>query len=271
MKRFLTAALLPCAAFAGNLSLSAIAGYGLPIPSQYIGTNSTYDGTKTPTTTDYEGVYGSMADGLRFGGEIGYSVNEMIVLGLGARYEKSSELEQTSTSLYTNYRTVGTRKTTLTAISFLPSVVYILPGEVWQPYARVNGYIGIPTQVVKYDYTTTETGGVDYNYEIEYTGGTAWGFGGGLGFEYKISPTMSLLAEIMSDNWTWAPTEGEYKSYVRDGEDVLSDRTTNQNKTKYVDSYTSEGVTDTASATKQIRTPRTATTVAVNLGLKFRF
>lgn len=271
MKRFLAAALVPCAAFAGNLSLSAIAGYGLPYPSQYLGSNSTYDARSTPTTTDNEAVYGSMADGLRIGGEIGYSVNEWIVLGLAARYEASSEVETSNSSIYQTYRTEGVRTGSITAISFLPSVVYILPGEVWRPYARVNGYIGIPTQIVKYDYTTTEATGVDYSYEIEYTGGTAWGFGGGIGFEYKVSPTMSMLAEIVSENWTWAPTEGEYTSYVRDGEDVLSDRTTNQNKTKYVDSYTTEGVTDTASATKQLRTPRAVSAVALNLGLKIRF
>jgi hypothetical protein len=270
MKCFLSLAIVPCATLAGNMSLSAIAGYGFPVPGQYIGSNSTYDATSTPNTRDYDGVYGSMADGIRAGGEFGYALNECIELGLGVRYEASSEIELTQSSIYTTYRTTGVRTSTLTGIAFAPGLTYALPGEVYRPYARVSGRFGMPTQVTKYSYSTTGTGS-EYNYEIEYTGGVAWGFGGGLGIEYKLSPALSLLGEVVSESWTWAPEESEYTTYVREGEDVLSEMNASERRTKYVDSYFDDGTTDTTTASKQIRSPKTFSAVSVNIGLKYRF
>lgn len=265
-------ALMPCVVFAGDFSISAIAGYGLPVPGASLGQNYTLDQRSTPSERTYEAVYGSFADGIRAGVELGYGMSENIVLGLGVRYEASSEYEFTSDSRSTTSTSNSTTTKSVSGIAFIPSVVYTLPGEVYRPYARVSGHFGMPTEIVKREGTYTGTGSTsESSMEWERTGGIAWGFGGGLGVEYVMSPAMSILFEVVSESWTWEATEEKMTKYTVDGDDMLADLDVSDKKTKFVDSFTDDGVSDPDSPSKELRMLQTNSAISMNVGLKYRF
>jgi opacity protein-like surface antigen len=272
MKSASLLALLPCAAMAGNFSIAAVAGYGLPVPGAYIGQNYTIDSRSTPSVRSYEAVYGSYADGLRIGGEIGYALNDNVTLGVGVRYEASSEYEFTNASTSTTSTRTETETKSASGIAFIPSVVYTLAGEVYRPYMRVNGHFGMPTEIVKGEEASTVAGvPSETSYEIERTGGIAWGFGGGLGVEYVVSPAMSILLEVVSESWTWEATEQKYTKYTIDGEDMLEDADERQIKTEYLDSYTNDGTNDPDSPSQSLRALQANSAISMNIGLKYRF
>lgn len=269
-------AFLPCVAMAGNLSIAVVAGYGLPVPGTYIGRNSTSDTRSTPTARTHDAVYGSYADGIRIGGEIGYAMNENVTLGLGVRYEASSEYEfteETQSAIGTEgFASIRTETKSVSGIAFVPSIVYSLPGEVYRPYMRVNGHFGIPAETVKGEIVNTggESGG-DVSYEVERTGGVAWGFGGGLGVEYAMSPAMSILCEVVSESWTWEATKAEFTKYTAAGEDQLGDMDASKAKIKYLDSYAIDGATDPDSPSKELRALHANSAISMIIGLKYRF
>lgn len=214
---------------------------------------------------------GSPADGFRFGGAVGYGLNEYVTLGLGVRYEMSSEVEGSSNSSYTGYTTKSTRSQEITQVAIVPDVVFALPGEVYRPYMRCGWHIGFPTLNYKYEYVSTSTTGVDRSYELESTGGLAQGFLGGIGIEYRVTPTLGILAEISSESWTWGPTESKYTKYVSDGVDQLGSMNTSEKEIEYVDSYTDVADQDTTKASKELRRRISATALSLNIGLRLQF
>ena len=261
---------------AGNLSIAAVAGYGFPVPGTYIGRNSTSDTRSTPAHRSYEAAYGSYADGIRIGGEIGYVLNENVTLGLGVRYETSSEYEFTEETQSTfgteSFASTQTVTKSVSGIAFIPSIVYSLPGEVYRPYMKVTGHFGMPTEIIKGEGSSTGVGASgEIIYEIERTGGVAWGFGGGLGVEYLMSPAMSILVEVVSESWTWEATEQKFTEYTIDGEDMLEDVDVWQVETEYSESFTEGGPADRDSPSKVLRALHANSAISMIIGLKYRF
>jgi hypothetical protein len=271
MKRVFLAALLPLSVLAGPVSLSFITGYGLPFPAQSITTNISSNSSTATSTTSGESVLGSYADGLRVGGELGFAVNEWVTLGIGFRYEKSSEIESSNETVTATFESLGNRKSAATSIAGIPSFMISAPGEILRPFIKVNGRVGKTTLVSQYDFNTTSTTGTDIQYQLEYSGGLSLGFGGGFGVEYKLSDRISVLGEILTDSWSYDPTDGKYTKYISNGADVLSERTVAQNQIKFVDSYTTVGTADPNSPSQQLRLARSYSAVALNLGLKLQF
>lgn len=269
INRSFAIALVPCAAMAGNFSVSALAGYGFPFPGHSMGENTTYDAVAG--TTKNEVVYGSYADGMRLGAELGFSLSEYTSLALGFRYHKSGEVETKYEQELAANSTTTKRTMSIEGYWVSPGLIFTLPGEKVAPYMRFYGNFGFPTETVKIDVTSTSTAGVDTEREIESTGGIAYGYGGGIGVEYRLSPMMSLLLEVVSESGTWGPEEGKLTKYDRDGEDMLADMEPYEKKVKYVDSYTETEDDDPESIPKQLRTTSTHTAVAINVGLKLNF
>jgi len=272
MKKFHALLAMPAFAMAGNLSVTGLVGYGLPLPGQAY--DDDYVSNTVDGSTSREILIGTANGGVRAGVEVGWALNEFVVVGLGGRWEQSAKLESSSKyTTSTSYETVEyTRQSTTLAL--LPTCKFVLPGERVRPYARVNAYMGFPTEVrtsKSNERTGTSTTLVEE--ESEYTGGAAWGFGGGLGLEYGLAPNLALVAEVVSEHRTWAPTEGKLTRQDVNGVSQLADLDVAQKKVKFVDSYTtsSSTPTDPDAPRKSLRSPVAASALSLNLGLQYAF
>lgn len=266
MKRSSCLLLLPSALFAGGFTATGTVGYGLPFPGQYVSSNedSKYG---TDDTTSYEVVEGSFADGFRGGLGVGFAINDAFEVGIGGRYQVSSEIESKDSYLSSGELSTTKVKAGLSAFGIVPSATLTLPAERFRPYARFEGFIGFPKATST---ITSQSGTTSSEREVESTGGTALGFGGALGVEYVLTPIVSLVGDVAAESWSWAPTEAKITKYEVDGRDVLGQLTVRQKKTKFVDSYTDDGSTDKDSPSKSLRRRQAYSDLAINLGVKVR-
>lgn len=273
MRRILVLCTVPAivATTANALTASVVAGYGLPFPGSTMG-NKTSGTTEFSTT---EVVTGSFADGIHAGGAIGARIGDFTRLELGARYERSSKI--TSSTDYSSATSTSEDVTNLrlSQFAFLPSVVLTFPRDGLRPYARFQGHIGFPSYIATAtsDYVA---GGATYSHSEtvwEYYGGVAWGVGGGFGAEYALSPRLSLIGEIVSDNWTWAPNRAKKTKHIQNGVDVLSTESVSQTRRTYSDKYSRDLSTpeDSDQPTKGLRSYRAYSALSLNLGLQTSF
>lgn len=278
MMRLSTLCLLPVvSATAGSFTASAMAGYGLPLPGSNLATDYTTTSRGTGSSTKYETVNGSFADGFRAGVGLGYQVSPLARLELGVRYEASSEVEsknnQTSDTETDRYE----GKRSVSQVAFVPSVVVAFSNEGIRPYAKVSGHFGFPTMTSETSRETSDTDMPSSNGKSEttweYTGGIAWGFGGGIGIEFPLSEALSVTGEVVADNWSWAPAEGEKTKHNVNGRNVLPEESKSETKVKFVDSYTYSSTTniDEDQPSKSLSVVRTYSALALNLGLQMRF
>lgn len=274
MMRLSTLCLLPVVSVnAGALLVNGSLGYSLGVP----GTSMASKTTATDLSDKYEVVKGSFADGLRVGLGLGYEVNPALQLHLGARYEASSEVTSSSNTNTTSTLRTSTGKMSTTQIALIPGILVALPGEGLRPYVRLNGHLGFPTLTTHSSSTTTRSPSATSlgttEIEWEYTGGLAWGVGGGIGIELPLSDRLSLMGELVADNWTWGQTEGKKTKHLINGIDILPTQTKSETTRKYVDSYSIDNSGDrpTDEASKSLATSRSYSALGLNAGIQFKF
>jgi len=89
--------------------------------------------------------------------------------------------------------------------------------------------------------------------------------------EYILSPSLSILGELNSESWTWAPEKYELTKHTINGVDTLRHESVYTKNTTYSDSYTATGPADTTAPAKATKQSVTYSALALNIGVKFKF
>ncbi len=209
--------------FSQGAYVSLNLGYGLGASSQNIGIYNR-------TSTNYEQVNVSFGQGLNIGGTFGYMLNENIGAELGISYllGGSSTMQHSFTSGTTDY----TFSSKMLRIN--PSIVLTTGLEGINPYAKFGFLIG--TGSITNEVNQTSGGTVAF-IKTKLNGGMALGFTASIGAMYNLSDNMSLFGEFAMVNMSYAPTKGEVTEATLNGADKLSDLTTKEKLTDYVDSF----------------------------------
>lgn len=187
------------------------AGYGLGAGTQVIGTNY----TSTGTTSSYEGVYGSLGEGFKFGASAGYMFNENFGAELGFSYWLGKSIEST----YKTPTETQTTKWSSWGIVAVPSVVISANLKPVSPYARFGLVLGLLNP--KDEISRVETGD-NMDAVAEDRGGLAVGFAGALGIVVPTGSTVDFFAEVVLQAVTHSPSKYEITKYIINGVDQLS-------------------------------------------------
>ncbi|MEN9353630.1 MAG: hypothetical protein RL318_955 [Fibrobacterota bacterium] len=209
-------------------------GYTLGQPSSNIGEEETSSSTKA--------VYGSPAgNAIPLGVHFGVMDNDVVGAQLDVSYLMGQEQE-------TGKSPTGSSKSTLSGLLLTPSVVIAAKGP-FTPYAKFGMIVGVNMSL---DQKTTNAGGSVKN---EFTGGTAFGFEGALGGEFKLRERMGITLEFAAQNIKWAPTEGTNTSITGLG--------INQTTTSYVDEHT------IGAAHEALKEPKDLSNLAIKIGINY--
>lgn len=256
-----------------NLNL----GYGFGMGSSNVN-NYTYV-QKTPGHTSIsENKDLSFGKGLNFGGAIGYMFNKNIGLELGLSYLMGGTTEIISNQTYNFSTNNSTNSLSSTMFRINPTFVLTAGFDKINPYAKFGMILGMGTITGKNESTQTTTilGNTTTDVEVETTkfnGGLAIGFNAGIGAMLSLSESISLFGEINMANLSYAPTKSEVIEYSKNGANKLSEWTTRDKKTEYVDTYNydSEASTSDASPRTALKSKVPFGSFGVNVGVKFSF
>ncbi len=220
-------------AVAQHAYFSFNAGYSLSSGTQMLGRNTTSDNS----STSYEGVYGSLGEGTKFGGSFGYMVSENFGIEFMAGYWMGKAFEITSKSTSGQSTSTHVAKMSGGGIVLAPSFVVAAGTKGANPYARLGGVIGFLKTKVEESNTSSVPNSVKTEVTEEETGNMAIGFVGGLGVEFGAGNAVSFFLEATLMSVTYAPSQLELTKYTENGVDKLSLITTK--KYDYKDSYKS--------------------------------
>jgi hypothetical protein len=214
-------------ASAQGLFFTGNAAYGLTAGSQYIGLNH------DSNVRHHEGVYGSLGEGLRFGGSIGFMFSQYVGMEVGGAYLQGKTFE------WNDVTAKITDKATGSGILIIPSILVSAKGGSVVPYARLGAVVGLVK--VKNEENVNTTGNV-ISFKSEESGGVAIGYTGGLGIIFAASSNLGIFIEGSLINMSYSPEKEEAKEYTVNGRDQLS--TINPKSRDFKDSYTATGVND---------------------------
>jgi hypothetical protein len=199
MKKILVAALAVSAISAMAETkpyFGASVGYALGQPSGNLGyeRSTSATGSITSINNKYGTLGGNM---LPISAHAGIMDNSVVGAEIAATYILGLEQETGKVSGIAS----STDKTTLSGMLLAPSIVIAAKGP-FTPYAKFGVLLGFGMQAV------TKTTG-DYTEKDEYSGGTAFGFQGALGGEFKApgQDKLGFTVELAAQSLKWAPTE----------------------------------------------------------------
>ncbi len=199
------------AGFAQGFHVSVNAGYGLGAGTQLIG----YNYTSAGPTSSYEGVYGSLGEGFKFGASAGYMFNENFGAELGLSYWLGKSLETT----FKTTSVTQSSKWSSWGIVAVPSVVISADTKPINPYARFGLVLGLLNP--KNETSRSETGN-NLEAVTEDHGGFAVGFAGALGILVPTGSTVDFFAEVVLYSVSHSPSKYEITKYNVNGVDQLS-------------------------------------------------
>lgn len=253
-----------------NLNLGYGFGMGSSTVNDYTYVQKTPGYTSTSNNKDL-----SFGKGLNFGGAIGYMFNKNVGLELGLSYLMGGTTETTNNRTYNSSSNYSTENLSATMFRINPTFVITAGLDKINPYAKFGMIVGMGTITNKYESTQTNTSSGNTTTDIElqttkYNGGLAIGFNSGVGVLFSLSNNISLFGEINMVNLSYAPTNGEVIEYSENGANKLSDWTTRDKKTEFVDNYNYDSEASVSDAS-----PRTAQknklpfgSFGVNFGIK---
>ncbi len=219
----------------------------------------------------------SYGQGANIGLTIGYAFNQYIGVEMGFIYVLGSEITVINSysskghfnELHFSYREEK-YNTSGRMYQFIPSIV-INPGlEKWNPYVRFGAIFGIASFSTTFSdlYEDSDNFRETIEYTMEYTGGIAFGFTGGLGIEYILKNNFTLFAECNVNGISYAPKQGKITELIRDDVNSLPSMSDEDRTILFVDEYTSDGYG--SSPTKSLKFAVNYSTITINLGIKIR-
>lgn len=261
------------AAMAQNPYVNVSVGYGLGLPGEPLGTNSTTasNGDKTA-----ENVYGTFGQGLSIGLAPGYFINEHFGAELGFNYFMGSKIDASTVS--TPY---GTATTTVhsSQIRMTPTLVFRTGSEGLYGYAKTGVVMPLTgTTFAKVEDTGAAGPGTSKTVETETKGAFSYGFSGAIGINYTINDMFSVFGEANAVQLRINAKSTTITSYTANGADVLSMMTTYDKETTYQDELNNSSNNSaynsnysTSSAKEDLRTRRNFGALFLNIGLKINF
>ncbi len=197
-------------AVAQEFYLGVNGSYGLGAGTQQIGLNATPSGA----ATSYEGVYGSLGEGGKFGISAGYLFTKHFGVELGLSYWLEKKIESTYKTTLSS-TTIGLSGRGFVAV---PSIVFLSNLKPVNPYGKFGLVLGLMKS--KQDGTS-----IDPTTRIEYTleesGGIAIGFAGALGVMVPTGGAVDFFAEVDLHSLTYSPSKQEATKYTINGQDRL--------------------------------------------------
>jgi hypothetical protein len=228
------------------------AGYGFGAGTQQMG----YNYTSTGPASSYEGVYGSLGEGLKFGASAGYMFDENFGAELGLSYWLGKSLEYT----YKTTTTMQTSKWSSWGIVAVPSVVISANLKPVKPYARFGLVLGLLNP--KNELNRIETGN-NMEAVTEDRGGIALGFAGALGIVVPAGPTVDFFAEAVLDAVNYSPSKYEISKYNINGVDQLP--SLSHKEIEYKESFSSNEQNVTLAVRRPFSSIGLAVGVRINL------
>ena len=267
---------------AQGLYFETNSSFNLPLGSQEIGGNSTYnyeenmvDGTYFSSSSQ-EQIRGSFGQGVYLGLSMGYMITPTIGFELKAEqqlaYSVNSISRYSSTtvdpwsgnsSYVSSYEeTVSGSMTRLT-----PSFVFQLPGTKFSPYAQFGAILGFGKIMGQYEDIDTDVTQGTYI----MNGGLALGMNGEFGLNIKFTEKLSLNTGLSFSALSYAPARGELIEYSENGVDMLPQMSVSEKEVE----FTSEVSSNSNSSTNQNEPDQMLkmwfpfSAVGLNIGLKF--
>jgi hypothetical protein len=258
-------------------------GYGLPLTSNTdMLSNSTSSSTDnfdngffSFTRTD-EVVPLNLGKGFNFAAAVGYMFNDIIGAELqvsylvGAKTTAEDVSRQTTISGGMSSTSTSTIQTTYSSTMWriTPSIVVQGDFRKVNPYAKLGLLIGFGKTLWQQD---DNFAGFTSSIEADLSGGVAFGVNSRLGVIFELDDLLSLFVEAQIIAMNYNPTKGEITKYVVDGDDVLSDLTTNEREVEFVDSVTfnSEEEPNPDKPFQVLTMSYPFSSVGVNLGVRF--
>jgi hypothetical protein len=189
-------------------------GYGLSAGTQLINTKT--------SGSNVEGVYGSFGEGYRFGAAVGYNINQIVALEIGALYLAGKAFESGSPNIPVEHSGQGWLIT--------PGMLLSIKKGATIPYAKFNlvaGFLTVTTEVQQRSPRINET--------IEENGGIAIGYRGGIGLQFESDNPVSYFIEVSLTSVTYRPSQVEVTALSVNGIDQLN--SLQIKKYDYKDSY----------------------------------
>jgi hypothetical protein len=238
-------------------------GWGFNAASSSFGENI------SNTPLNYSLVKGSLGKGFPFGLKFGFMFNENISAELGIGYFIGSEITMTSTrDPQTYYYSVETSSYKASMVRVMPGVK-LTSGNKIKPYAKFGFAIGIFGNII---FNNDATGALIVSQTYKYSGNLAMGYYGAFGIEYHLTDKISLFAEVMSINQSWAPGHSIITKYNMNGINQLASMPTSQKEIDYVNTITSADTTRNGNIpSKELKQYYPMSSLAINVGIHFTF
>jgi len=226
-------------------------------------------------TTKIEMVKGGLGQGFNTALTFGYSLSDVLAIELGANYVfNSSEV----TDNYNSEFSSGNSTSVIAAqmVQVAPKVVFNLnSASKFNPYLKVGATLGIgkitstseSTDISNFGSQTFESLSES---ELEVTGGLAFGFNAGIGGNYAINDRISIFSELSLLSMSYAPNKTELTKYEIDGNDLLSDFSTSEKETVFVDEieYNFNSPQNENEPVEQLKIYLPFNNISLNIGLK---
>ena len=250
---------------AQKLYIRAGIGAAITTSAYFIG-----DWNSTGNSNTAEVKKKGLGTGLPFVLAAGYQVHENILIELGVDYFYGFKVK------YNDYTTYAKYEDNFKAqmLSIVPALVFTIPLEKFQPYARLGLKIGVLNRIISEEHAELtgelKTFAETRDYKTRDYGGIPIGVQAAMGTDIVLGDKLSLFAEIQIDGISYAPKHGKYTKYDVNGTDQLENMTTKEKEVDYVtDIDYGEDIPDDQ-PDKQLRNNYPLTNVGLILGLKIK-
>ena len=216
-----SAALKPSVASDSKFYIRVYGAYGIAMPGAYSAIDYysgsaplLYGGFTTVGTTVKDNKTG-LGQGIRFGGGIGYILNDFINLGLDVDYYKSGSFVTTSVLFGANTVTGSLDATMLT---FTPNITFkAISADNYYIYNRLGVNVGLPKITEVYAASSPVT-----VQTYEFQGGVALGYLVGIGVQFRLSNSIRAFVELNANASAYAPQKRVLTAYTENGVDKLA-------------------------------------------------
>lgn len=266
--------LMATTSYGQNFYAKLSGGYALGSASlsDEINNSSTVGSIETITKADLK-----IGTGGNFGAAFGYSFNENIATELGINYyigsKSIAENKEEDQFSRDSYKLSFSGK----MIMFSPTIVFSQSINGLKPYAKFGLIIGVGSVNTEMDFESTSIinpSAKEYgSMTSKFSGGIALGINSALGISYEINDRISVFGEIQNISLNYTPKQAEIIKSSENGVDNLSSLKTNERKTEFTDSYTTDWSKpkDENSPSKEIAPNIPFNNIGINIGMHINF
>lgn len=253
----------------GELSV----GYGVGAPSTLLGS----DVTATATTYSQKGIYGTLGSGLNITLAPGYMFSKHIGVELGINYFMGNKVVISNATA-----PGGSDKTTANSsqIRLLPSLVLNTGGEKLFGFTKVGLVVPVAgdTKGLREVSTLTPLGAIPTEIQTTNKGNMSVGFRGSVGVGYNLSEKLALSLEVFHTSLSIKAKSRVIDSYTTNGVDQIATAPKYSTETNYVDELTQSSNNSTyntnfspTSAKDELASKTSYNQLGVSVGIKYNF